>query len=62
MKADDVRRQLRLRAEELGLDFQQAIQYYAMERLLFRLSRPAWAERIVVTGAVMLRVRDSAEP
>ena len=44
MNADDVRRQLRLRADELGLDFQQALQYYAMERFLFRLSHSAWPD------------------
>lgn len=60
MNADAARRQLRQRANELGLDFQQAIQYYAMERFLFRLSRSAWAERFIVKGAVMLRVWDAA--
>jgi hypothetical protein len=56
VKADAVRRRLRQRADELGLDFQQALQYYAMERFLFRLSQSAWAERFIVKGAVMLRV------
>jgi hypothetical protein len=60
VNADAVRRQLRQRADELGLDFQQAIQYYAMERFLFRLSQSAWAERFIVKGAVMLRVWDVA--
>jgi hypothetical protein len=60
VSADAVRRQLRQRADELGLDFQQAIQYYAMERFLFRLSQSAWAERFIVKGAVMLRVWDAA--
>lgn len=60
MNADAVRRQLRQRADELSLDFQQTIQYYAMERFLFRLSQSAWAERFVVKGAVMLRVWDAA--
>jgi hypothetical protein len=56
VSADAVRRQLRRRAEELGLDFQQALLYYAMERFLYRLSRSAWAGRFIVKGAVMLRV------
>lgn len=60
MSAADVRRSLRLRADEVGLDFQQALQYYAMERFLFRLSRSSWAERFIVKGAVMLRVWDAA--
>jgi hypothetical protein len=60
LTAGDVRRRLRLRADELGLDFQQAIQYYAMERFLFRLSQSAWSDRFIVKGALMLRVWDAA--
>jgi len=60
LTAGDVRRRLRLRADELGLDFQQAIQYYAMERFLFRLSQSAWSERFIVKGALMLRDWDAA--
>jgi hypothetical protein len=48
---DDVRRRLRRRADELGLDFQQAIQYYAIERFLFRLSKSEFASKLVVKGA-----------
>ena len=60
MSATEVRRRLRRRADELGLDFQQALQYYAMERFLFRLSQSAWSERFIVKGAIMLRVWDAA--
>jgi predicted nucleotidyltransferase component of viral defense system len=42
------------------LDFQQAVLYYAMERFLFRLSQTQWSDRLVVKGAVMLRVWDAA--
>ena len=56
----DIRRRLKARAAELGLDFQQAVLYYAMERFLFRLSQTPWSERLVVKGAVMLRVWDAA--
>ncbi|NLT35553.1 MAG: nucleotidyl transferase AbiEii/AbiGii toxin family protein [Gaiellales bacterium] len=56
MSPDDVRRRLRRRADELGLDFQQAIQYYAIERFLFRLSRSDVAGTLIVKGATMLRV------
>jgi len=55
----EVRRRLKARAAELGLDFQQAVLYYAMERFLFRLSQTPWSERLVVKGAVMLRVWDA---
>ncbi len=60
MSPSDVRRRLRQRADELGLDFQQAIQYYAIERFLFRLSKSDFASALVVKGATMLRVWDGA--
>lgn len=56
----EIRRRLKARADALGLDFQQAVLYYAMERFLFRLSRTRWSDRLVVKGAVMLRVWDGA--
>lgn len=55
-----MRRRLKARAAELDLDFQQAVLYYAMERFLFRLSQTQWSDRLVVKGAVMLRVWDAA--
>jgi len=55
MSAEGVRRRLRQRADELGLDFQQAIQYYAIERFLFRLSKSDFADALIVKGATMLR-------
>jgi len=39
-----VRARLKNRADELGLDFNQAIQYYTMERFLYRLSKTKWAD------------------
>jgi hypothetical protein len=56
VSSNDVRRRLRRRADELGLDFQQAIQYYAIERFLFRLSESEYADVLVVKGATLLRV------
>ncbi|MDY0341193.1 MAG: nucleotidyl transferase AbiEii/AbiGii toxin family protein [Coriobacteriia bacterium] len=56
----EIRRRLKARAAELDLDFQQAVLYYAMERFLFRLSKTRWSDRLVVKGAVMLRVWDAA--
>jgi hypothetical protein len=56
MSSQDVRRRLRRRADELGLDFQEAIQYYAIERFLFRLSESGFAGALVVKGATLLRV------
>lgn len=58
--AASVRARLRNRADELGLTFNEALQYYTMERFLFRLSQTGWADALVVKGAVMLRVWDGA--
>lgn len=56
MSAHSIRQRLKNRADELGLEFQQALQYYAIERFLYRLSLTAWADQLVVKGATMLRV------
>jgi hypothetical protein len=58
--ADEARRQLKQRANEIGIDLQAAVQYYAMERFLYRLSKSRWADKLVVKGAAMLRVWDAA--
>lgn len=54
------RARLKNKADELGLDFNQVLQYYAMERFLYRLSKTGWADRLIVKGAAMLRVWDGA--
>ncbi|GMQ81850.1 MAG: nucleotidyl transferase AbiEii/AbiGii toxin family protein [Rhodothermia bacterium] len=60
MNTDDIRRRLRKRANEIGLEFQQAVQYYAIERFLYRLSRTVWVNKLIVKGATMLRVWEGA--
>jgi predicted nucleotidyltransferase component of viral defense system len=55
VSAHSVRERLKNRADELGLEFQQALQYYAIERFLYRLSTTEWSERMIVKGATMLR-------
>jgi len=55
-----IRARLKNRADELGLEFNQALQYYAIERFLYRLSKTPWADLLVVKGAAMLRVWDGA--
>ncbi|NTW28908.1 MAG: nucleotidyl transferase AbiEii/AbiGii toxin family protein [Coriobacteriia bacterium] len=55
-----IRARLKNKADEIGLDFNQALQYYAMERFLYRLSKTQWADRLIVKGAAMLRVWDGA--
>lgn len=46
-----VRARLKNKAGEIGLDFNQVLQYYAMERFLYRLSKTKWADRLAVESA-----------
>ena len=55
-----IRARLKNRGDELGMDLNQVLQYYAMERFLYRLSKTSWAGRLIVKGAAMLRVWDGA--
>lgn len=56
-----VRQRLLNRARSEGRLFSELLQYFAMERFLYRLSRSAHAERFVLKGALMLRVWRAAE-
>ena len=51
-----VRQRLLNRALQDGRPFNELLQYYAMERFLYRLSLSAHADRFVLKGALMLRV------
>jgi hypothetical protein len=51
-----VRQRLLNRAKRDRRPFNELLQYYAMERFLYRLSQSAHAERFVLKGALMLRV------
>lgn len=50
-----VRTRLLNLARQSGEEFHQQLQYYAIERFLFRLSRTEWSDRLVVKGATMFR-------
>jgi len=54
--AASVRQRLLNRAKTDQRPFNELLQYYAMERFLYRLSRSAHRERFVLKGALMLRV------
>jgi len=43
------------RAKAHGESYDQMLQYFAIERFLYRLSLTQWGERFVVKGAIMLR-------
>lgn len=56
-----VRQRLLNRARSERRPFNEMLQYFAMERFLYRLSQSAHAHRFVLKGALMLRVWDSPE-
>lgn len=51
-----IRQRLLNRAKSDKRPFNELLQYYAMERFLYRLSRSAHADRFILKGALMLRV------
>jgi predicted nucleotidyltransferase component of viral defense system len=51
-----VRQRLLNIARETGRPFQELLQYFAMERFLYRLSRSEYADRLILKGALMLTV------
>lgn len=56
-----VRQRLLNRAKSDRRPFNELLQYYAMERFLYRLSQSAHADRFILKGALMLRVWRSPE-
>ena len=56
-----VRQRILNRAKSNQRPFNELLQYYAMERFLYRLSQSAHADRFILKGALMLRVWRSPE-
>jgi hypothetical protein len=54
--AASVRQRLLNRARSDQRPFTELLQYYAMERFLYRLSQSAHVQRFILKGALMLRV------
>lgn len=59
--AASVRQRLLNRARSDKRPFNELLQYYAMERFLYRLSRSDHADRFILKGALMLRVWSAPE-
>lgn len=59
--AASVRQRLLNRARSDQRPFNELLQYYAMERFLFRLSQSTHADRFILKGALMLSAWRSAE-
>jgi Nucleotidyl transferase AbiEii toxin, Type IV TA system len=49
-----VRERLLNQARSQTRPFQELLQYYAMERFLYRLSRSRYAEKFILKGALLL--------
>jgi hypothetical protein len=56
-----VRQRLLNRAKSDRRPFNELLQYYAMERFLYRLSQSVHVDRFILKGALMLRVWRSPE-
>lgn len=54
--AASVRQRLLNRCKERGEDFQLTLIYYALERLMYRMSRSIYRERFVLKGAMLFSV------
>jgi hypothetical protein len=50
-----IRARLLNEAKASGGSYDQVLQYFAIERFLYRLSKTEWGERLIVKGAIMLR-------
>ncbi len=56
-----IRQRLLNRARSDQRPFNELLQYYAMERFLYRLSQSVYADQFILKGALMLRVWGSPE-
>jgi len=56
-----VRQRLLNKSKSDGRPFQEIVQYYAMERFLFRLSQSSHSNRFILKGALMLRIWKAPE-
>lgn len=63
MKTKDIAASVRARllnmSRQTNRPFQELLQYYAMERFLYRLGRSSHVERFILKGALLLRVWDA---
>jgi hypothetical protein len=54
--AASVRQRLLIKARGTGRPFGELLQYFAVERFLYRLSKSRYADHFVLKGALMLNV------
>ncbi|MFO7754880.1 MAG: hypothetical protein R6V34_02745 [Bacteroidales bacterium] len=56
-----VRARLKNISEETNRPFQEILQYYGMERFLYRLSKSEYKDKFILKGVLMLSVWDVSE-
>ncbi len=59
--ASSVHQQLLNKAKLTGRPFNEILQYYAMEKFLYRLSQSPYADEFVLKGALLLRATEISE-
>ncbi len=59
--AASIRQKLLNKANTEKRPFNEVLQYFAMERFLYRLSKSQHAEKFILKGALMLRVWESSQ-
>lgn len=52
--AESIRARLATKARENGRPFQEILQFFALERLLFRLAESHYSTRFVLKGGLLL--------
>src|SRR6056297_945262 len=60
-KAASVHQKLLNKARETNRPFNELLQYYAMERFLYRMSRSEYVDQLVLKGALLLRITGISE-
>src|SRR6056297_284381 len=60
-KAASVHQKLLNRSRETNRPFNELLQYYAMERFLYRVSRSEYVEQFILKGALLLRISGISE-
>lgn len=51
-----VKARLQNKAQEINRSFSEVLQYYGMERFLYRFSRSDYADKFILKGALMFNV------
>ena len=59
--AGSIRQRLLNRAKNDNRPFNELLQYYGMERFLYRLSLSPYAQQFILKGALMLRIWNAPE-